>query len=37
MCKGKLFYTNINLIKKSIIKNKIHNIDIYKTIINHFN
>tara|TARA_A100001234_G_scaffold152448_1_gene134304 strand:+ start:80 stop:1426 length:1347 start_codon:yes stop_codon:yes gene_type:complete len=35
--KGKLFYSNFNFLKKSIIKNKIHNIDIYKTILNHFN
>jgi hypothetical protein len=35
--KGKLFYNNFNLSKKNINKNKIHNVDIYKNILNHFN
>ena len=35
--KGKLFFSNFNFLKKNIIKNKIQNIDIYKTILNHFN
>ena len=34
--KGVLYYKNFKFLKKNIKKNRIHNIDIFKNIINHF-
>jgi len=34
--KGVLYYKNFIFLKKNIHKNKIHNIDIFKNIVNHF-